>query len=135
MKSKCWLTMVCCAGMSGAGLIQQAGMYTRHRFGLKPMVGSMQRTRVWLPLHRLSKARNSIRLVLDRSHLWSSRMRGVKKYWPTRARNPWATEDDRKMAVASQRRQLKNNNEPPVPQEIFDSADELKNQGFCNTFS
>jgi len=62
------------------GLIQQAGMYHSSQvFGLKPMVGSMQRTRVWLAhCVGLSKARNSVRLVLGRSHLWSPRMRGVR---------------------------------------------------------
>ena len=49
MKSKCWLTMVCWALVCLVlGLIQQAGMPLVAGFGLKPMVGSMQRTRVWL---------------------------------------------------------------------------------------
>src|SRR5260370_5548322 len=39
-------------------------------------------------LHRFSKARNSIRLVLDHSHLLSSRMRGLREILAHPAKKP-----------------------------------------------
>src|SRR5437016_7987138 len=77
-------------------------------FGLKPMVGSMQRTRVWLA-HCVGCRKHAIRS----GSCWAAHIFGPRgvveqgKYWPTRAGNPWATENDRKLADASQRRQLK----------------------------
>jgi hypothetical protein len=79
MKPNFWLTVVCWALVGLLlSLSQQADLY--HSLQVS---GSSQ----WLDQCRepasgsrtasVSKARNSIRLVLDRSHLWSSRMRGL----------------------------------------------------------
>src|SRR5258706_15526508 len=40
------------------------------------------------PLHRLSKARNSVRVGLGRSHLWSSRMRGEREIFAHPGKKP-----------------------------------------------
>ena len=78
MKPNFWLTVVCWALVGLLlSLSQQAGLYHSLQVsGSSPWI-NVENPRLARALHRFSKARNSIRLVLDRSHLWSSRMRGL----------------------------------------------------------
>jgi len=77
MKSKCWLNH----GLLGIGVVWCSASFsrlactTRRRFRAQANGWiDAENPRLARPLHRLSKARNSVRLVLGRSHLWSSRM-------------------------------------------------------------
>jgi len=80
----CW-TLVCLL----LSLSQQAGL--NHPLQVASSSQWLDRCREpasGSPTALLSEARNSIRLVLDRSHLWSSRMRGLREILVHPVRRP-----------------------------------------------
>jgi len=128
MKSKCWLTMVCWALVCLVlGLIQQA---TRRRFRAQANGWiDAENPRLVRPLHRLSKARNSIRLVLDRSHLWSSRIRGVREILAHPGKKPMGHRRRSEIGGCQSKTAAQNNNEPPCPRKFLTQPTEFEKSG------
>ena len=119
MKPRFWLTMVCWA------LVCLLLSLSQHRPEL-PVAGSslsqwlidVENPHLARPLLLLSEARNSIWLVLDRSHLWSSRMRGLRENWSTRLGDPSATEADRNLPGCRSKPAARKQQRATLPQEI-----------------
>src|SRR5213594_670042 len=131
MKSKCWLTMVCWALVCLVlGLIQQAGMYHSSQVsGSSNGWIDAENPRLARPLHRLSKARNSIRLVLDRSHLWSSRIRGVREILAHPRKKPMGHRRRSEFGGCQSKTAAQNNNEPPCPRRFLTQPTEFEKSG------
>src|SRR5207249_9012186 len=81
------------------------------------------------PLHRLSKARNSIRLVLDRSHLWSSRIRGVREILAHPGKKPMGHRRRSEFGGCQSKTAAQNNNEPPCPRRFLTQPTEFEKSG------
>src|SRR5207249_2677292 len=81
------------------------------------------------PLHRLSKARNSIRLVLDRSHLWSSRIRGVREILAHPGKKPMGHRGRSEFGGCQSKTAAQNNNEPPCPRRFLTQPTEFEKSG------
>src|SRR5256886_1823574 len=81
------------------------------------------------PLHRLSKARNSIRLVLDRSHLWSSRIRGAREILAHPGKKPTGHRRRSEFGGCQSKTAAQNNNEPPCPRRFLTQPTEFEKSG------
>ena len=89
MKPRFWLTMVCWALACLLLSLSQPACTTCCRFRARANGWiDVENPHLARPLLLLSEARNSIRLVLDRSHLWSSRMRGLREILVHPVRRP-----------------------------------------------
>src|SRR5256886_4527510 len=78
------------------------------------------------PLHRLSKASNSVRLVLGRSHLWSSRMRGVREIWAHPGKKTMGHRRRSEFGGRQSKTAAQNNNEPPCPRKFLTQPTEFE---------
>src|SRR6266481_4394185 len=81
------------------------------------------------PLRRLSKARNSIRLVLGRSHLWSSRIRGVREILAHPGRKPMGHRKRSEIGGCQSKTAAQNNNEPPCRRKFLTQPTEFEKSG------
>src|SRR5260370_33668401 len=77
-------------------------------------------------LHRFSKARNSIRLVLDHSHLLSSRMRGLREILAHPAKEPMGHPKTTGICRLPGKDRIQNNNQPPCPREFLAQPTEFE---------
>jgi hypothetical protein len=87
---------------------------------------NVENPRLVRPLHRFSKARNSIRLVLDHSHLWSSRMRGLREILAHPAKKPMGHPKTSGICRLPVKDRIQNNNEPPCPREFLAQPTEFE---------
>src|SRR5256884_9322021 len=77
----------------------------------------------------LSKARNSIRLVLDHSHLWSSRIRGVREILAHPGKKPMGHRRRSEFGGCQSKTAAQNNNEPPCPRRFLTQPTEFEKSG------
>src|SRR5208283_2073478 len=124
----CW-ALVCLV----LGLIQQAGMYHSSQ------VSDSSHSSQWLdrcrepasgsPTASVAKARNSIRLVPVRSHLWSSRMRGVREILAHPGKKPIGHRRRSEFGGCRSKTEVQNNNEPPCPGKFLTQPTEFEKSG------
>jgi hypothetical protein len=57
--------------------------------------------------------------VLDHSHLWSSRMRGLREIWAHPAKKPMGHPKTSGICGCRSKTAVQNNNEPPCPREFL----------------
>src|SRR5213079_1883811 len=81
------------------------------------------------PLHRLSKARNSIRLVLDRSHLWSSRIRGVREILAHPGKKPMGHRRRPEFGACQSPASAQNHADPARPRRFLTQPTEFEKSG------
>src|SRR5256886_12087611 len=128
MKSKCWLTMVCWALVCLVlGLIQQAGMYHSSQVS-----GSSQ----WLDRCREPASGSPTASVVEstqfgparagRSHLWSSRMRGVREILAHPGKRPMDHRRRSEFGGRQSKTAAQNNNEPPCPRKFLTQPTEFE---------
>src|SRR5208283_1134247 len=134
MKSKCWLTMVCWALVCLVlGLIQQAGMYHSSQ------VSGSSHSSQWLdrcrepasgsPTASVVESTQFDRLVPVRSHLWSSRMRGVREILAHPGKKPIGHRRRSEFGGCRSKTEVQNNNEPPCPGKFLTQPTEFEKSG------
>jgi hypothetical protein len=70
--------------------------------------------------------------VLDRSHLWSSTMLGLRETLGHPASKPMGHRSRSKFAGCQSKTAAQNNNEPPCSRKFLTQATEFEKSRFCN---
>src|SRR5207253_6305321 len=69
------------------------------------------------------------RLVLDRSHLWSSRIRGVREILAHPGKKPMGHRRRSEFGGCQSKTAAQNNNEPPCPRRFLTQPTEFEKSG------